>query len=221
MKKILFSLMMFLPMISYAQIEEETSTENLDEYRDCIVYTVEEADQTTALTGNVVSFTFSDKVARLEETNADCGEVAYIEQNQSNPSGGGSSGGDSVTSGGGSSSGNGGGSSSGNGGGTPSTPSQPSNPEPTPTPEPEPEPEPTPEPEPEPTPEPTPAPTPEPEPEEECHDCYTLNYKGSSPKSCKDGYVKAGYGTCWSDGPDYDCYQSCCKPGCHPTFIPK
>ena len=189
----LFGLMVGLPLICVAQIEEEP-TENPDEYRDCVVYTLEEAEAATAPTGNQVIFTFSGLMTRAEVNNVDCGTIAYIDEPSSDENGDdGSNGGGSITGGGGSSSGNGGGSSSGgnsgggsgnssgNGGsssgdnsgdGTPSgsllpgrPPSQPSNPEPEPTPEPDPESTPTPTPTPTPEPEPEPMPDPEPEPE--------------------------------------------------------
>ena len=159
--------MLILPLICVAQIEEEP-TENPDEYRDCVVYTLEEAEAATAPTGNQVIFTFSGLMTRAEGDNVDCGIISYIDAPSSEAGNGDdSNGGGSIIGGGsGGSSGNGGGSSSGgnSGGGTPSVPSEP---EPTPEPTPEPEPEPTPEPEPEPTPTPTPTPTPEPD-DEEC-----------------------------------------------------
>ena len=150
----LLSLMIGMPLICVAQIEEEpTATENPDEYRDCVVYTIEQADAATAPTGNQVIFTFSGLMTRAEVNNVDCGIISYIDAPSSEGGSGDSNGGGSIVGGGGSSSGSGGGSSGGNsGGGTPSVPS---------------EPEPTPEPEPEPTPTPTPTPTPEPE-DEEC-----------------------------------------------------
>ena len=125
----LLSLMLILPLICVAQIEEEP-TENPDEYRDCVVYTLEEADVATAPTGNQVIFTFSGLMPRAEVNNVDCGTIAYIDEPSEEDDESGSNGGGSIIGGGGgSSSGNGGGSS---GGGTPNTPSQPSNPEPEP-----------------------------------------------------------------------------------------
>ena len=110
----LLSLMLILPLICVAQIEEEpTTTENPDEYRDCVVYTIEQADAATAPTGNQVIFTFSGLMTRAEVNNVDCGTIAYIDAPSSEGgSGDGSNGGGSVIGGGsGSSSGNGGGSS--------------------------------------------------------------------------------------------------------------
>ena len=223
----LLALMMGVPLICVAQIEEEpTASENPDEYRDCVVYTLEQADAATAPTGNQVIFTFSGLMTRAEVNNVDCGTIAYIDAPSSEAGSGEGNGGGSIIGGGGSSSGNGGGSSGGNsGGGTPSVPSEPE-PEPTP----EPEPEPTPEPEPEPTPTPTPTPSPEPEPEGECHDCYSETYHENKltgvvtppNPSCRDGYQKAsGNGVipvqcACVGGWDCDCSIKCCKPGCTP-----
>ena len=112
----LLSLMLILPLICVAQIEEEpTATENPDEYRDCVVYTIEQADAATAPTGNQVIFTFSGLMPRAEVNNVDCGTIAYIDAPSSEAgSGDDSNGGGSIIGGGsGSSSGNGGGSSSG------------------------------------------------------------------------------------------------------------
>ena len=212
----LLSLMMGLPLICIAQIEGEP-TENPDEYRDCVVYTLEQADAATAPTGNQVIFTFSGLMTRAEVNNVDCGIISYIDAPSSEAGNGEGNGGGSII-GGGSSSGNGGGSSGGNSGGTPSVPSEP---EPTP----EPEPEPTPEPEPEPT--PTPTPTPTPEPEEECHDCYHLNWnentltgvKTPANPMCRDGYQKVGMSSCiCAGGWDCDCGMDCCRPGCTPSI---
>ena len=231
----LLGVMISFPLICVAQVEgeEPAVTENPDEYRDCVVYTIEQADAATAPTGNQLTFTYSGFMTRAEVNNVDCGIISYIDAPSSEGGSGGSNGGGSIVGGGGSSSGNGGGSSGGNSGGTPNTPSQPSNPEPTPTPEPEPEPEPTPEPEPEP--EPTPTPTPEPEPEEECHDCYTERYHENkltgvitpaNPK-CRDGYQKeSGAGVisvqcACVGGWDCDCSISCCKPGCTHVIKPR
>ena len=63
----------------FAQIGDE-STENPDEYRDCVVYTLEEADEATVEAGNIMTFTFSDKVSRLQGNNADCGNVEIEEE---------------------------------------------------------------------------------------------------------------------------------------------
>ena len=163
----LLALMMGVPLICVAQIEEEpTASENPDEYRDCVVYTIEQADAATAPTGNQVIFTFSGLMTRAEVNNVDCGTIAYIDAPSSEGGSGEGNGGGSIIGGGGSSSGNGGSSSGGNnGGGTPSVPS-----EPEPEPELELELEPEPAPTPTPTPEPEPEPTPEPEEEEECPD---------------------------------------------------
>ena len=130
----LLSLMLILPLICVAQFEEEEPAlaENPDEYRDCVVYTIEQADAATAPTGNQVIFTFSGLMTRAEVNNVDCGTIAYIDSPSSDGGNGSdSNGGGSIIGGGGSSSGNGGGSSSGNSsgssggnsGGTPSTPS--------------------------------------------------------------------------------------------------
>ena len=201
----LLSLMLILPLICVAQIEEEpTTSENPDEYRDCVVYTIEQADAATAPTGNQVIFTFSGLMTRAEVNNVDCGIISYIDAPSSEGGSGEGNGGGSIIGGGGSSSGNGGGSSGGNsGGGTPSVPS---------------EPEPTPEPEPEPTPTPTPTPTPEPEPEEDpCagNPCYDV----SSNTQCPEGYYYQMVicGCVWENGV-YDCGDClggvCCKNGC-------
>ena len=216
----LLSLMLILPLICVAQIEEEpTASENPDEYRDCVVYTIEQADAATAPTGNQVIFTFSGLMTRAEVNNVDCGIISYIDAPSSEGgSGDGSNGGGSITGGGGSSSGNGGGSSSssGNGGsssgdnsgdGTPSgsllpgrPPSQPSEPEP----------------EPEPTPTPTPTPTPEPE-EDPCagNPCYDV----LSNTQCPEGYYYQMVicGCVWENGVRDcgDCLGGvCCKNGC-------
>ena len=46
----LLGVMIVLPLICVAQLEEEEPTvlENPDEYRDCVVYTIEQADAATA-----------------------------------------------------------------------------------------------------------------------------------------------------------------------------
>ena len=133
----LLGVMISFPLICVAQIEEEP-TENPDEYRDCVVYTLEEAEATTAPTGNQVIFTFSGLMPRAEVNNVDCGIVSYIDAPSEEGRSGGSNGGGGIIGGGGSSSGNGGSSSGGNNGGTPSVPSEPEpTPEPTPTPEPD------------------------------------------------------------------------------------
>ena len=211
----LLGVMISFPLICVAQVEgeEPAVTENPDEYRDCVVYTIEQADAATAPTGNQLTFTYSGFMTRAEVNNVDCGIISYIDAPSSEGGdGNGSNGGGSIIGGGGSSSGNGGGSSGGNSGGTPSTPSQPSNPEPTPTPTPTPEPEPEPEPVPEP--EPTPTPTPEPEPEEECpqDSCYWIHWSGGwrNAKSCKEG-EDSHNGQCWNE----DCSRYCCKAGCY------
>ena len=124
----LLGVMISFPLICVAQIEEEpTTTENPDEYRDCVVYTIEQADAATAPTGNQVIFTFSGLMTRAEVNNVDCGTIAYIDAPSSEAGSGEGNGGGSIIGGGsGSSSGNGGGSSGGNnGGGTPSAPSEP------------------------------------------------------------------------------------------------
>ena len=110
----LLSLMLILPLICVAQLEDEEPAvaENPDEYRDCVVYTLEQADAATAPTGNQVIFTFSGLMTRAEVNNVDCGIISYIDAPSSEGgSGDGSNGGGSITGGGGSSSGNGGGSS--------------------------------------------------------------------------------------------------------------
>ena len=117
----LLSLMLILPLICVAQIEEEpTASENPDEYRDCVVYTLEQADAATAPTGNQLIFTYSGFMTRAEGDNSDCGIISYIDAPSSEGGSGDSNGGGSIVGGGGSSSGNGGGSgsSSGNGGGS-------------------------------------------------------------------------------------------------------
>ena len=203
----LLSLMLILPLICVAQIEEEpTATENPDEYRDCVVYTIEQADAATAPTGNQVIFTFSGLMTRAEVNNVDCGIISYIDAPSSEAGSGDSNGGGSIIGGGGSSSGNGGGSSGGNsGGGTPSVPS-------------EPEPEPTPEPEPEPTPTPTPTPTPEPEEEEETCGAGS-SYNVPTGTQCPEGYRYESVicGCVWVDGV-HDCGGClggrCIKNGC-------
>ena len=223
----LLALMMGVPLICVAQIEEEpTASENPDEYRDCVVYTIEQADAATAPTGNQVIFTFSGLMTRAEVNNVDCGIISYIDAPSSEGGSGEGNGGGSIIGGGGSSSGNGGGnsggSSSGNGGGSGSSsgnggsssgdnsgdgtpsgsllpgrpPSQPSEPEP------EPEPEST----------PTPTPTPEPE-DEECppDSCYWIHWQGRyNNKECKEGEDRHN-GQCWND----DCAAYCCKAGCY------
>ena len=110
----LLSLMIGLPLICVAQIEEEP-TENPDEYRDCVVYTIEEAEAATAPTGNQVIFTFSGLMTRAEVNNVDCGIVSYIDASSSEGGSGGdgSNGGGSII-GGGSGGGHSGGESSGN-----------------------------------------------------------------------------------------------------------
>ena len=174
----LLGVMIVLPLICVAQLEEEepTVSENPDEYRDCVVYTIEQADAATAPTGNQLTFTYSGFMTRAEVNNVDCGIISYIDAPSSEGGSGGSSGGGSIVGGGGNSSGNGGGSSGGNSGGTPSAPSQPSNPEPTPTPEPEPEPEPT--------------PTPTPEPEKPTRPC---NQEGDEFNILPGGQCPEGY----------------------------
>ena len=109
----LLSLMLILPLICVAQIgDETTASENPDEYRDCVVYTIEQADAATAPTGNQVTFTFSGLMTRAEVNNVDCGIISYIDAPSSDENGGDdSNGGGSIIGGGGSSSGNGGGSS--------------------------------------------------------------------------------------------------------------
>ncbi len=123
----LLGVMISFPLICVAQVEGGP-TENPDEYRDCVVYTLEEADATTAPEGNQLIFTYSGFMTRAEVNNVDCGTIAYIDSPSSEGGNGSdSNGGGSIIGGGGSSSGNGGGSSSGssggNSGGTPSTPS--------------------------------------------------------------------------------------------------
>ena len=125
----LLGLMISLPLICVAQVDGEP-TENPDEYRDCVVYTLEEADAATAPEGNQLIFTYSGFMTRAEGDNADCGIISYIDSPSSGGEGSDSNGGGSIIGGGGSS--NSGGSSGGNSGGTPNTPSQPSNPEPEP-----------------------------------------------------------------------------------------
>ena len=117
----LLGVMISFPLICVAQVEGEP-TENPDEYRDCVVYTLEEADATTAPEGNQLIFTYSGFMTRAEVNNVDCGTIAYIDAPSSEGGSGGSNGGGSIV-GGGSSSGNSSGSSGGNSGGTPSTPS--------------------------------------------------------------------------------------------------
>ena len=115
----LLSLMLILPLICVAQIEEEsTASENPDEYRDCVVYTIEQANAATAPEGNQLTLTYSGFMTRAEVNNVDCGTIAYIDAPSSEGGSGDSNGGGSIVGGGGSSSGNGGGSgsSSGNGG---------------------------------------------------------------------------------------------------------
>ena len=196
--------MLILPLICVAQIEEEpTTTENPDEYRECVVYTIEQADAATAPTGNQVIFTFSGLMTRAEVNNVDCGTIAYIDApSEEGGSGEGNGGGSIIGGGGGNSSGNGGGSSGGNsGGGTPSVPS-----EPEPTPEPEPEPTPTP------TPTPTPNPTPTPEPDNGGCDCYLA----SSSSECREGYSFGIHNNCIGTGDE--CNKTrCCKAGCNPN----
>ena len=120
----LLSLMIILPLICVAQLEEEEPavTENPDEYRDCVVYTLEQADAATAPEGNQLIFTYSGFMTRAEGDNSDCGIISYIDAPSSEGGSGDSNGGGSIV-GGGSSSGNSSGSSGGNSGGTPSTPS--------------------------------------------------------------------------------------------------
>ncbi len=205
----LLSLMIVSPLICVAQIEDDepAATENPDEYRDCVVYTIEQADAATAPEGNQLTFTYSGFMTRAEVNNVDCGIISYIDAPSSE--GGGGNGSGSIIGGGGNSSGNGGGSSGGNSGGTPSAPSQPSNPEPTPTPTPEPEPE------------PTPTPTPEPEPEElrPCgEDDFIDVSKGAQ---CPEGYNYEVVGCiCVGEKNGWDCgsctgYQ-CIKNDCNP-----
>ena len=112
----LLGVIISFPLICVAQVEGEP-TENPDEYRDCVVYTLEEANATTAPEGNQLIFTYSGFMTRAEVNNVDCGTIAYIDAPSSE---GGSGGGGSIIGGGGSSSGNSGGSSGGNSGGTPS-----------------------------------------------------------------------------------------------------
>ena len=81
MNKIL-SLLLLFPMVVSA---EET---NPDEYRDCAKYTFDEAIATTSKSGNIVSFTFSDKTTRKSGTNADCGRVEEEEETPTSPGGG-------------------------------------------------------------------------------------------------------------------------------------
>ena len=94
----LLSLMIGVPLICVAQIEEEP-TENPDEYRDCVVYTLEEADAATAPTGNQVIFTFSGLMTRAEVNNVDCGIISYIDAPSSEGGSEGSYGGGSITGG--------------------------------------------------------------------------------------------------------------------------
>ena len=210
----LLSLMLILPLICVAQFEEEEPAlaENPDEYRDCVVYTIEQADAATAPTGNQLTFTYSGFMTRAEVNNVDCGIISYIDA----PS---SEGGSGSSNGGGSSSGNAGGSSGGNSGGTPSTPSQPSNSEPTPTPTPEPEPEP------EPVPEPTPTPTPTPEPEEPTRPCDQEDDEFNIPKGgeCPEGYHYETVGCiCVGEKNGWDCGDCtgaiCQKNDCYTVF---
>ncbi len=50
----LLGVMISFPLICVAQIEDDEPavTENPDEYRDCVVYTIEQADAATAPEGN-------------------------------------------------------------------------------------------------------------------------------------------------------------------------
>ena len=107
----LLALLMGVPLMCFAQIGDE-STENPDEYRDCVVYTIEQADAATAPTGNQVTFTFSGLMTRAEVNNVDCGIVSYIDASSSEGGSGGSNGGGSIIGGG--SGGHSGGESSGN-----------------------------------------------------------------------------------------------------------
>ena len=81
---------MGVPLMCFAQIGDE-STENPDEYRDCVVYTIEQADAATAPTGNQVTFTFSGLMTRAEVNNVDCGIVSYIDASSSEGGSGGES----------------------------------------------------------------------------------------------------------------------------------
>ena len=71
MKKLLLSLFLIYSTTSYAA----EPTDNPDEYRDCIQYTIEEATQNTTPENNIATFTFSDKTTRAFHTNADCKKV--------------------------------------------------------------------------------------------------------------------------------------------------
>ena len=116
--------------------------ENPDEYRDCAIYTMDEAMQNTAPDNNILIFTYSDKTTRAFHTNIDCAIPATVDEtsssngNNSNPppqeddtgtsnSGGSNSGGSSSgssNSGGSSSGGSNCGSSSSGGSSRPSVP---------------------------------------------------------------------------------------------------
>ncbi len=67
----LLGVMIVLPLICVAQVGGEP-TENPDEYRDCVVYTLEEAMENSASDNNILIFTYSDKTTRAFHTNADC-----------------------------------------------------------------------------------------------------------------------------------------------------
>ena len=77
----LLGVMISFPLICVAQLEDDEPavTENPDEYRDCVVYTLEQADAATAPEGNQLIFTYSGFMTRAEVNNVDCGTIAYID----------------------------------------------------------------------------------------------------------------------------------------------
>ena len=111
MKKLLLSLLLIFSTTASAN----EPTDNPDEYRDCVVYTIEEAIENSVPENNILIFTYSDKTTRAFHTNVDCATPALVDETPSSPQEG-NSGGSSSSSGssGSSNSGNSGGSSSGN-----------------------------------------------------------------------------------------------------------
>ncbi len=96
MKKLLLSLLLIFSTTANAN----EPTDNPDEYRDCVVYTIEEAMENSAPENNILIFTYSDKTTRAFHTNVDCATPTVEEttppennNNQNNYPQGGHSGG--------------------------------------------------------------------------------------------------------------------------------
>ena len=79
MKNFIISFLnIFLLLITPALCQE-----NPDEYRDCAIYTMDEAMQNTAPDNNILIFTYSDKTTRAFHTNVDCAIPATVDETSS------------------------------------------------------------------------------------------------------------------------------------------